>query len=339
MKLNETIKTGNLIGKYLTGKETETDREQIKNWLKEDEKNQKLFKNLKSEKEIVGSIEEFENYNKELAWKRYLEQLKAISLQKILFRWKIAAVFFFVVASAGVLSYMNNQFRLQNPSDQLFTTVATTNGETSKVVLPDSSIVWINSGTTLSYNANFGIHNRNIKLNGQAYFQVKRNESIPLFVDCNKLKVKVLGTKFDVSSYPDAKEICVVLESGSVELLNDHDKSFDYLLKPGEMARYSNINTELLINKADIYKFTSWKDGVLIFKDDPMTEVFEKLERWYNIDIEIKSQKVEHQIFNATIVNENVEEIFDLIKFTCGVNYSIVSSNQPEIPRKVIITE
>lgn len=339
MNLNETIKTGETIGKYLTGKETGEERDQLKKWITQNDKNPQIFNNLKKEQEIAGTIDQYERYNKDKAWKTYINRLASISLQRSLLRWKVAAVFFFLLASAGVISYMANQSAGNLSSSQIYTTVSTNNGQTSKVTLPDHSVVWVNSGTTLSYNSGFGLQNRDIKLSGQAYFQVERNEKIPLVVDCNNLQVKVLGTKFDVSAYPKNKEINVVLESGSVELLSSNDKSFDYLLKPGEMARFNNLNNELKIEKADTYKFTSWKDGVLIFKNDPMPEVFEKLERWYNIDIDIKSSKVEHQIFNATIVNENVDEIFELIKFTCAVNYRIVRSNQPDIPIKVIITE
>ena len=339
MKLHETIKTGEAIGKYLTGKETEEERERIEQWITQNEKNPDFFRNLKKEREIVGAVDQYEKYNKENAWRTYINRIASISLRRSLLRWKVAAVFFFLLASAGVISYFANQTKGNLVSSQVYTTVTTNNGQTSKITLPDHSVVWVNSGTTFSYNSDFGLRNRDIKLSGQAYFQVERNEKIPLIVDCNDLQVKVLGTKFDVAAYPKNKEINVVLESGSVELLNSNDKAFDYILKPGEMARFNSKKNELKIEKADTYKFTSWKDGILIFENDPMTEVFEKLERWYNIDIIIKNSKVEHQIFNATIVNENVDEIFELIKFSCAVNYRIIRSNQPDIPIKVIITE
>ncbi len=333
MNLLESIKIGSIIGKYLGGKESKDELVQLKSWLTEDSKHQTLFNSLKEERNIGTTIEEFETYNKELAWKRSVERINALSLRKVLIMWKIAAVFFFLVGFSGILFYIN-QHRLDT-----YTTVSTNNGQYSKILLPDSSVVWLSSGTKLSYNTNFAIGNRDVRLSGQAFFQVARNEKIPFTVKCKELKVKVVGTKFDVSAYPDDANIDVVLKSGSVELLMDDDKTFKQMLKPGEMAEFNLERKKMSISKDVNYKLTSWKDGILIFKDDPMDEVLKKLERWYNINIEVNNGDINHLVFNATIVNENIEEIFDLIKYSCGINYKIIPSNNPEVPVKVILTK
>ncbi len=341
MNLFEAIKTGTLIGKYITGKETPGESGQLQAWLKEDPVHQKLFEQIKNEKKIAEAITEFDARDKESAWKRYLEQVTALSLQKVLFRWKIAAAFFFIVGCAGILAYFNVRSNLPalDSSGKRYTTVSTTAGQNSKIVLPDSSVVWLNSGTTLSYNSNFSLNNREISLQGQAFFQIARNKKIPLYVSCNGLKVEVLGTRFDVSAYPEDSKINVVLESGSVELLHEQDQSFDHILNPGEKAEFDVKTKNISISPVNVYKYTSWKDGVLIFEDAPMDEVLEKLERWYNIDIEVKDPKIYRLLFNATIINENVDEIFDLIRYTCSVNYRIIPSKNPEIPVKVILTK
>lgn len=339
MNLLKSIKTGSLVGKYLRGKESKEELVQLKNWLNEDSSHQRLFNKLKEEKNIGSSIEEFETYNKEVAWKRYMERVDALSLRKILFRWKFAAAFFFLIGCTGILAYINEERVIPLASNENCTTVSTNNGQNSKVILPDSSVVWINSGTTLSYNTNFSVHNRTIKLTGQAFFQIARNEKMPLTVTCNELKVKVLGTKFDVSAYPEDRNISVVLESGSVELLQAKGQSFIHMLNPGEKAEFNTESRELSVRKVDCSNYTSWKDGLLIFKNEPMVDVFKKLERRYNIDIEVKNNKVNQLIFNATIVNESVEEIFDLMKFSCAINYKIIPSQNPEVPVKVIISK
>ena len=339
MNLLESIKIGHLIGKYLTGKESKEERVQLKTWINENTDNQELFNSLKEEKNIADSIDEFETYNMELAWQKYMERIDALSLRKILFRWKFAAIFFLLIGCAGILAYLTNESIAPLAPNDTYTTVSTNKGQNSKVILPDSSVVWINSGTTLSYNTNFAVLNRTIKLTGQAFFQIAKNEQMPLIVTCNDLRVKVLGTKFDVSAYPEDENISVVLESGSVELQQTKDLSFIQILKPGERAEFDTKHRELSISKVDSYNYTSWKDGILIFKNEPMVKVFEKLERWYNIDIEVKSYKVNQLIFNATIVNESVEEIFDLIKFSCAISYTIIPSRNPEIPVKIIISK
>ena len=338
MNLFESIKTGHQIGKYLTGKETKEELGQLKAWINESDDHQKLFDSLKKEGNIANSIEEFETFNQERAWKRYTERVHALSLQKMLSRWRIAAVFFFLVGCAGILAYLNQASVSPFPMDT-YTTVSTQNGESSKVFLPDGTEVWINSGTNLSYNTNFAKDKREVKLTGQAYFQVARNEQMPLTVTCNELEVKVLGTSFDISAYPEDKNIVVVLESGSIQLQKAHNHSLIQKLEPGEKAEFDTENRQLIVSKVDYYHYTAWKDGLLIFKDEPMRKVLEKLERWYDIEIEVKNEKVNQLIFNATIINESVEEIFDLMKFSCAINYRIIPSKSVEIPVKVIISK
>ena len=338
MKLNESIQRGTLIGKYLAGKESPAESEQLKIWLEESSNNQDLFNDLRQEKNIAAEITEFEQYNKESAWEKYQNRITVVSLRKAMFQWKIAATFFFLISISGAFTYLYKSGFLGTSNNETYTTVTTTRGQNSKIILPDSSVVWVNSGTTLSYNTNFASARRDIKLVGQAYFQIARNKEIPLVVSCNNLKVKVLGTRFDVSAYPNDSHISVVLESGKVELSNVIDKSLAYTMKPGEMAEYAPENQKLVVRKDYNSKLTSWKDGILVFKDDLMYEVFKRLERRYNIDIEVKDDKINKLVFNATIVNENIEEVLELIKYSCAINYTITSSRNPDVPRKVIIT-
>jgi transmembrane sensor len=338
MNLNGSIKTGSLIGKYLAGKESEKEAAQLRDWLNEGDENRKLFDSLKEKRNIGGALEEYEAHNTEMAWQRYLDRIGELKLRKLLIRWKVAAIFFFVIGCAGILTMLIQGNGLLQGREELYTTVSTQNGQNSKIVLPDSSVVWVNSGTTLSYNSNFAISKRDIRLVGEAYFEVSRNENMPLTVSCNELRIKVLGTRFDVSAYSDDDRINVVLESGKVELLRDSDKSFGYTMTPGEKVEFNTQQKEMSVSTIDLTKFTSWRNGVLIFKNDPMDMVFKKLERWYNIQIEVKDPKVNQLIFNATIVNESIDEIFELIRFTCGVNYKIIPSKNPEVPVKVVIS-
>ena len=242
-----------------------------------------------------------------------------------------------VVAIIGfsVFFYLNNK-QSKSYSD-FYTSVITENGQRSKVVLPDSSIVWLNSGTTLSYNYSLD-DVRSVILSGQGFFQVTRNENKPFVVQCGEINVQVLGTKFDVNAYPVNDKISVVLESGSVEL--KHNRFLlDYVLKPGEKADYDITEKNVKVSEADVKKYTSWKDGKLIFKNDPMKLVIEELERWYNIKIEVKDQEVYNSIFTGTVINEGYPQIFKLIEYSCRVRCEIVNNLNPEEIPKIIITK
>lgn len=341
MNLPDIIKTGVLIGKYLTGRENAGEADQLRGWLRGDPERLTIFNGIKDEKELASAIRTFDRYNREQAWKNYLEKMKLRSLQRALFRWKAAAVFFFLVGCAGVVAFLSFE---QKPSvgdiaQALYTSVSTAGGQRSRIILPDSSVVWLDAETTLSYNTDFAAKRRDVRLSGQAFFEVTPNKKIPFCVHVNDFHVKVRGTRFDVSAFPGDQTIDVILEAGTVELLNDADQSFSHILKAGEKAAFDTGTGKAVVEKVDVYRYISWKDGMLIFKDTPMNKVLEKVARWYNIQIEVKDSRINSLLFNATIINEDVDEIFDLIAYTCAVDYRILPSKVPGIPVKVILTK
>lgn len=309
--------------------------------LDEDQPAREEFRKIKNAWALASSTKEMPDYQIE---NLYLNFKKRLATKQKTFRLssydllKYAAVFIFAVGLSSLFFYSEPHFFSDRKPAQHITTVIADNGQVSKIILPDSSVVWLNSGTQITYNTNFAVNNREINLSGQAFFQVTRNKKIPLKVFCNNLEVKVLGTKFDVSAYPDDKNIRVALESGKVEMLNTKIKSFRYELKPGEMAQYDKFSENVSLKKVNLQKFTSWKDGVLIFRDDPMYEVIAKLKRRYDINIEVGQPDIYKSVFTATIKNETLEEIFKSIGFSCSVRYKIIRGENLNTRTKVILT-
>lgn len=249
---------------------------------------------------------------------------------------KYAAVFFIALALSSLLFYnvwQQNQVMVSNPH---FTTAITENGQISKLILPDSSVVWLNSGTELKYPTDFGVNKREIHLTGQAFFQVTKNSKMPLKVFCGELEVKVLGTKFDVCGYPDEKNINVVLESGKVQLLKPDDKNFEQVMAPGQNAQYDISTGNIKVREVDTDRFLKWKEGILIFRDDLMSDVIPRLQRKYNIKVEVDDPQIYKSLFTATIKDEVLDEIFKSIGFACSVKYKIV--NDGEQGKKVLLS-
>ncbi|MGQ8336198.1 FecR family protein [Sunxiuqinia sp. A32] len=338
MKISDAIKYGSLIGKYLLGKEKSRELEELKKIVEREESNRLIFSQLKNEKHISEKIDEYEKIDRQKAWQKYSGKLAFVKLEQTIRKWKIAAVIFMIIGIGSLSGILRYEFSSTDSGKLLYTTFTTPLGQNSKIVLPDQSVVWLNSGTTITYNNHFSIDNRDVEIEGQAFFQVEHNEELPLIVNCRDLNVTVLGTKFDVNAYPDHTNIEIVLQEGKVELTHDNYKSFRQILNPGEKLEFDTENVGLNVSQVDIYKYTSWKDGILIFKNDPMNEVLEKLERWYNIKIDVRNKEIYNLVFNATIVNQSVEEIFELIRYTCSVEYQIIHSKDPEIPEKVILS-
>ena len=191
------------------------------------------------------------------------------------------------------------------------------------VVLPDSSTVWLNSGTTLTYRDNLSENKREVILNGQAFFDVAENEDSPFTVQSGDFVVSVTGTSFDVNAYPESGVVSVALESGKVELMHRRILTFNYTMLPEEVACYNLSKNSMNVTSTDIKRYSSWKDGLLIFRNEPIKTVFDKLTRWFNIDIEVLDNRVYESIFTGTIQYESYEQIFRLIEYSCPLKCRI----------------
>jgi len=248
-------------------------------------------------------------------------------------RFSFAAAIVIVIGLVFFIT-LNSKFSEQHDANQ-YTSVITEKGQRSKLILPDSSIVWLNSDTKLSYNYS-SKNKRTIILKGQGFFSVVHNKKRPFIVQCGDIKVNVLGTKFDVSAYPQYDKISVALQSGKI-LLNNDRNTLDLKLISGEVADYNVKEKKINIHKENVKELTSWKNGELRFKNDPMKLVIEKLERWYNIEIEVKDPQVYKSVFTGAILNKSYEQIFKLIEYSCPVNFDVVNNfNLKELPKIVL---
>tara|TARA_R110002050_G_scaffold300779_1_gene472592 strand:+ start:13022 stop:14053 length:1032 start_codon:yes stop_codon:yes gene_type:complete len=339
-KLHRSIVLGQFIGKYLTNSELPKEKEVLDSWINEQSENKELLSSINSNKELVKEYEIMDLFKRKAALERFKEKILLQSKTRALIRWRIAASIFVLVGMVGILYFFSGNFSKVSENPNLYTSIYTENGQRSKVVLPDSSTVWLNSGTTLSYPADFSDQNRKVVLKGQAFFQVTHKGNDPFLVEANGLVVRVLGTNFDVAAYPEEDEVSVVLESGKVELTHQERKSFSYMMNPGEKATLSLFsNNEMKISSVDASVYSSWKDGRLIFRNSPMGDVVKSLRRWYNIDIEITDPEVYSSIYTGTIKNESYEEIFRLIEIACHVDCRIEHHYGKEAKPQITISK
>ncbi|MGV8138282.1 MAG: FecR family protein [Mangrovibacterium sp.] len=322
--------TGNLKG--------EAKKEKLAK-LEQDQAAKKEFTKIKNAWALAATTREMPDYQVE---KLYLDFQKKLKLKRKTIGLlpsflKYAAVFAFAI---GIFSLFDSirPDKINPSAAPGVNTVIAENGHISKVILPDSSVVWLNSGTQINYRNDFAVSNREIRLTGQAFFQVRKNEAIPLKVYCGDLQIKVMGTQFDVSAYPEDKSIRVFLETGKVEILHPTALSSPYRLIPGEMAEYDKQYGNITKSKPDPGKFISWKEGILVFRDDPMEEVIPKLQRHYNIDIEVNGPAIYQSVFTATLKNETLEEVFKSISFACSVRTQIIKGADLNTKTRVILS-
>lgn len=174
----------------------------------------------------------------------------------------------------GIIAF--NQINKQNSGYNLLKTPKA--GE-YQMILPDGTKVWLNAASSLKFPSSFNKGERRVELNGEAYFEVAHNKSIPFVVHFNHTDVEVLGTHFNINSY-NAKSTTTLLE-GSVKIKNGRTEK---MLKPGDEA--TETSGQLAVYKtADTYKSIAWKEGVFYFNDDKITDILDQIARWYNVDV------------------------------------------------------
>lgn len=186
--------------------------------------------------------------------------------------------------------------------------------------LPDGTAGWLNSGSSLSYSLPFGEH-RNVALEGEAWFDVAHNEKKPFEITTANSMVQVLGTSFYLSAYNDEQYVEVVLQKGKV-IFTDNNKAHPVTLLPSERLVFRN--GEVTVNAADPSKYKAWTDGKLVFRGDNMAEVARRIERWYNIKVELADKELEQFSFRATFEDDPLEEVLDLLSMTSPIRYKIM---------------
>lgn len=188
-------------------------------------------------------------------------------------------------------------------------------GKRMELVLADGTHIFLNSGSVIEYPSHFKKTTyRSVKLIGEAYFDVETNKQKPFIVNANQLNVRVLGTEFNVSAYPEENKIATVLVEGSVGLY--HQKEFNLttatLIKPGTRGVFDQQQKTYTTKPVDTRIYTSWRNGQLIFRNIPFHNIIKRLERNYNIKIETNNSLLNQQYFNANFDSD--EDIHTILK-------------------------
>lgn len=206
-------------------------------------------------------------------------------------------------------------------------TFYTENGVKAKIMLPDSSVVWLNSGSSITYPQEFANDERLVKFSGEGYFEVRKNEDVPMIVTTPRgMRVTVLGTKFHICSYNDDADEQATLFSGKINIsrvIGNEVVVKEKVMKPLESVNFSMANKAVLVANSDTTKKIAWKNGELIFDKTPMAEVIKKLERWHGVDVIVTDSTILKHSFTAKFSSESVVQIMELLRFTTPVDFKI----------------
>ena len=226
--------------------------------------------------------------------------------------------------------------------------IFTGNGSRTHLTLPDGTVVWLNAGSRINYEKNFGVTQRAVILTGEAFFDVAPNASKPFVIHTASIDIRVLGTSFNVKSYPSDRTTETTLIHGSIEVSIHNRPSDKIVLKPNEKLVVNNDdsvkldkgeelrhhdhpdNSSLVVISKPTYEHrsgamieTSWVDNKLIFQDEEFSSLAGSMERWYGVTIRFNSPEKENLRFTGIFENETVLQALDALKLTANFNYSV----------------
>ncbi|MCF6357488.1 MAG: FecR family protein [Draconibacterium sp.] len=244
------------------------------------------------------------------------EKQKAAQRKINIYAWglRVAAVLVVALLASNIFFFQKS---VDNQIAETVQTITTPYGAKTNITLPDGSLVWLNSGSTLSYPTKFS-KSRPVTLVGEAFFEVEKNDK-PFIVSTNYGDVEVKGTSFNVKAFTDDNAFETTLEEGVVTFKTKNALN-EVTLKPGEQVVKTAKGFTVI--QVETKYFTSWKDGKLMFNKEPFPSFIKKLERWYNVKIKYTDAKLDELWYTGTIEMETISEVMEMISKAAPVSYS-----------------
>ena len=335
-----------LIAKKLAGDATLYETIQLNRWLQDSENNRQYFEDLSNIWDVSGSRFFADKIDTDKALNVVLQRIgRSPKSNKFwYFLQKIAAVLMLPLLMVSLITlYIGIKNKRISDSEVAYQEVHAAYGTRTSLLLADSTIVWLNSGSSLRYPDRFIEGERKVFLSGEAYFEVESDESKPFIVETPTLQVKATGTVFNVQEYKNDQISQVALLTGILSV-NELDKgsgsAIITYLKPNQLLKYNKETKGKEISNEDGQLLVAWKDGKLIFRNEPLESVLNRLSMIFNVDIELKSDELKSYYYRATFQDESIEEILKLLKISAPLDYSEVKRNplpDGSFPKKKVI--
>ena len=323
-----------LIANYLTEGLDKNALDELKTWIAASAENQQYFIRQREIWFSAVSREAASVYDKDKAFENFRNRVESqkeiqstsrrgFSLSAL---WRYAAVVAIIIA-VGCISYWQGEVNVKDTFADI--SVEAPLGSKTKLYLPDGTLVWLNAGSRMTYSQGFGVDNRKVELEGEGYFEVKRNEKIPFFVKTKDLQLQGLGTKFNVRDYPEDHEVVVSLLEGKVGLNNLLREEKEAVLSPDERAVLNKANGLLTVESVTASNASQWTDGYLFFDEELLPDIAKELERSYNVKIHIANDSLKTFRFYGNFVRreQNIQEVLEALASTEKMQYKIEERN------------
>lgn len=325
----ERLDIDQLIMNDFSGIITPEGQQLLDQWIGESSENDRYYTEQKKLLNLFLLRQKMQQVDEHKAYKKVSSKLFSKNKFNFLIQLqRIAAILLLPVLIVSALYYYS-EINHSEQNSSVYNTVETPLGMRSSLTLPDGTKVWLNAGTKLSYPVLFSDKYREVKLSGEAYFEVKKNKKWPFIVNAGNMNLIVTGTTFNCNAYSENNQIQTVLVEGQVSVMNV-SATGNKVLEPGELAVFRRDTQQITKIKTDLEKYIAWKSGKLMFREDKMNLVVEKLQRWYNVDFEIMDQEITDYVYTATFIDESLDQVLKMLSLSAPINYSVSLRSKQE---------
>lgn len=318
--MDETI-----IYRYLSGIATEEEKRQLLNWLKASPDNKSVFFDMKAIWCAKHSLSQSKAIPRQLedsltAINRRLDRftpLKEKPVRRNLswMRWIAAAVILLVAIVS--ITFLYDSPRISRPADIVY--MNDSPDSVKKLFLPDGTLVWLNTGSSLTYPSEFVEDRRLVKLQGEAFFEVAKDASHPFVVETKTVMVKVLGTSFCITTSQDGESCKTTLQTGSVQLLRA-DGSKLVVLSPGQQAVCSKGSNKVEVRNVNVDEYISWRFDLITMAEVGISSIIDRLEKTYGVCIKMDTSLIKNRQYNFSFLkNKGVSDALSRLSYMTGV--------------------
>ena len=319
-----------IVNKYLSGTTSETEVAIIFQWIEASPENRKEFIDYSK----LWALTARGNADTALAWdvslaRRFKRQKFFNSYLQIA---KYAAILLLVFGTGVAVQYFGWRPAKEKPVYQKSTSFSVPLGQMANIVLPDGTKVMLNSGSRITYPGSFSFGERLVSLNGEAYFDVAKDQKHPFVVLTSLLNFEVHGTAFNIEAYTNENSINTTLVEGSLSAISKEDKELTRLV-PSENLHFDGKTSKWTVTNVNTGLYTSWKEGLMTFRNEKLKDIAKKIERWYNVEVVINNPKIGEEAYFGTIMkNKPIDQILEVLKLTSSLKYQIIPrSDKPTL--------
>jgi ferric-dicitrate binding protein FerR (iron transport regulator) len=253
----------------------------------------------------------------EAAIRKKIRRKDRLIMTAFLYWQRIAAVL--IIPFIALSAYLYQTRDVAECRETGYQVIKSPYGVYSQINLPDASKVWLNGGTELKYPMKFTPGKRLVYLDGEAYFEVTSDAKNPFVVQTNQMELTATGTKFNIEAYADKTQTAVTMVSGKVDVA--FGQSPPIPLAVGTRTCYDGQTGQRTLEQTNPYKWYAWKDGLMIFRDDSLGYVFNRLEQAFNVKIVLRDPTLSNDPYRATFEEESLDEIIRLLEMTAPIKF------------------